>query len=163
MHFVFPTWLKTQNKMTAKVHGWCRYVEKANDVVFQQMVLNKLWIPDVLIDIIKDYLYVGAEVVLNNYFKQGICKCIRGMNYENYTLFTDTLGRERVAVWDLRGPNGETSYLNISGQYCLTCGESSDCHQNQSCCILPDDDGFPDPDFALTEEFPGEDESDRLQ
>lgn len=35
--------------MTAIVHGWCRYVEKANEVVFQQMVLNKLWIPDVLI------------------------------------------------------------------------------------------------------------------
>ena len=58
--------------MTAIVYGWCRYVEKANDVVFQQMVLKKLWIPDVLIDIIKDFLYISADAVLRKYYRIGL-------------------------------------------------------------------------------------------
>ena len=36
--------------MAAIVHGWCGFVEKSNDVVFQQMVINKLWIADDMIN-----------------------------------------------------------------------------------------------------------------
>ena len=32
-------------------------VVKSEETVLAQIYLNKLWIPDVLIDIIKDYLY----------------------------------------------------------------------------------------------------------
>lgn len=121
--------------MTAIVHGWCGYVEKANEVVFQQMVLNKLWIPDVLIDIIKDYLYIDKVEVLRKYYKQYINRSVRGMSTENQ-LFADIYGRDRIIHW-------RTGYLyygssfQLHGAVCVTCGDCSQRHDNiNGCCLI---------------------------
>jgi len=117
------------------VHGWCRWVEKANDVVFQQMVLNKLWIPDVLIDLIKDYLYINAEEVLRKYYKLSInCSISRMVVDARY--YSDMYGRPRIANWQtghIYAPNE----VQLRGDVCLTCGEFSLWHPNvNGCCDL---------------------------
>ena len=125
----------------AIVHGWCGYVEKANDVVFQQMVLNKLWIPDVLIDIIKDYLYVSATEVLRKYYMRHLIVSIGNM-VSSRDLLVDVYGRQRIAHWTT-GHLYEDGNIQMQGLVCMTCGDSSDRHQGvNGCCRLEwDEDG----------------------
>ena len=136
--------------MTAIVHGWCRYVEKANDVVFQQMVLNKLWIPDVLIDIIKDFLYISADAVLRKYYRIGLNLSITSLNYTD-SIVLDIHNRPRIGVWSVSVPDGE-----IEGRTCLTCGDCSDMHhdhQYSGCCpLILDVEGDPQLVFQLDDE-----------
>ena len=123
------------------VHGWCGYVEKSNEVVFQQMVLNKLWIPDVLIDIIKDYLYINAAEVLRKYYRFHLNMSIDSMSYISET-WIDMYGRPRYAHWTAGHIYGDGD-IQMQGMVCMTCGDSSDHHQNvNGCCRLAwDEDG----------------------
>ena len=117
------------------VHGWCGWVEKSNRAVFQQMVLNKLWIPDVLIDIIKDYLYISAEEVLRKYYKLSINYSITRMVVD-VRYYSDMYGRPRIANWQtghIYAPNE----VQLQGDVCITCGEFSLSHPNvNGCCDL---------------------------
>ena len=126
------------------VHGWCGFVEKANYVVFQQMVLNKLWIPDVLIDIIKDYLYISAEEVLRKFYKYSInCSIMRMVVDAQY--YSDMYGRIRIAHWSaghLYAPNE----VQLQEDVCVTCGDFSMHHPNlNGCCNLEWDDTMAQP------------------
>ena len=119
----------------AVVHGWCGWVEKSNEVVFQQMVLNKLWIPDVLIDIIKDYLYFSAAEVLRKYFKLHLNRSICNM-VSISDMWVDLYGRQRQAHWTTGHIYGDGD-IQIQGIVCMTCGDSSERHQNvNGCCRL---------------------------
>ena len=126
------------------VHGWCGFVEKANDVVFQQMVLNKLWIPDVLIDIIKDYLYISAEEVLRKYYKSSI-NCSISRMVVDVRYYSDMYGRPRIATWHT-GHIYASNEVQLQGDVCLTCGEFSLRHPNvNGCCDLEWDDELEQP------------------
>ena len=128
--------------MSAIVHGWCGFVEKANDVVCQQMVLNKLWIPDVLIDIIKDFLYISASEVLRKFYRLGLNRSITDMWTSNQVL-VDVYARERLVIWQTGYIYGGGD-LYLQGAICVTCGDCSQSHDNlNGCCTLewdgPDD------------------------
>ena len=121
--------------MAATVHGWCGFVEKSNHVVCQIMVLNKLWIPDVLIDIIKDYLYIDRTEVLRKFFKQYINRSISFIHTQNLQ-FVDIYGRERIVLWQTGHIYGGGD-LHIQGSVCVTCGDCSQLHNNMNgCCAL---------------------------
>ena len=125
----------------AVVHGWCGWVEKSNEVVFQQMVLNKLWIPDVLIDIIKDYLYLSAAEVLRKYFKLHLNRSICNM-VTSADMWVDIYGRQRHAHWSTGHLYGDGT-IQMQGIVCMTCGDSSERHPGvNGCCRLEwDEDG----------------------
>ena len=119
--------------MAAIVHGWCGFVEKSNDVVFSQMVLNKLWIPDVLIDIIKDYLFVSAAEVLRKFYKFNVNNSITSM-WVNYRPLTDIYGRVRQTIYEIGHVYGAGN-IQIQGAVCLTCGDFDHRHNNiNGCC-----------------------------
>jgi hypothetical protein len=117
------------------VHGWCGYVEKSNEVVAQQMVLNKLWIPDVLIDIIKDYLYISAAEVLRKFYRFNLNRSITDLTtISSYMI--DIYGRQRLAHWAIGHVYG-VGDVQIQGVVCVTCGNPMEHHHNiNGCCAL---------------------------
>ena len=56
--------------MTALVHRHDNYVVKSDRVVFQQLALNKHWLPDDMLNEIKDYLYISEEAALRRYYRR---------------------------------------------------------------------------------------------
>ena len=122
--------------MAAIVHGWCGFVEKNTEVVFQQMVLNKLWIPDVLIDIIKDYLYIDTATVLRNFYKFELNRSITDLTTFAPSYMIDVYGRPRKTIWATGHVYGE-SMVQLQGNVCFTCGDLPEAHQNvNGCCTL---------------------------
>lgn len=120
--------------MSAIVHGWCGYVEKSNNVVFQQMVLNKLWIPDVLIDIIKDYMYITTEEVLRKYYKLHLNQHINDL-VGSMRFLQDIYGRRRIAVWIIQTKT--CSEIHLQGGICVECGSYCTFHDTLTgCCPL---------------------------
>jgi hypothetical protein len=121
--------------MAATVHGWCGFVEKSSHVVCLLMVLNKMWIPDVLIDIIKDYLFIDRLEVLRKFFKQYINRSVNDICTSNQ-LFVDVYGRGRIVLWQTGYIYGGGD-LHLQGSVCVTCGDSSQLHNNlNGCCSL---------------------------
>lgn len=114
------------------VHGWCGWVEKSNDTVFSLMVLNKLWIPDVLIDIIKDYLFVSAAEVLRKFYRVHLNRSITDM-WVNYTPLMDIYGRKRQTVYEIGHVYGGGN-TQIQGIVCVTCGNFDHMHNNMNGC-----------------------------
>ena len=130
--------------MTASVHGWCGFVEKSNDVVFQQMVLNKLWIPDDMINEIKDYLYISAAEVLRKYYRFTLNRSITDMVSMSSSYMIDIYGRQRIAHWGIGHVYGGGD-IQLQGLVCVTCGDSSERHQNiNGCCALVLDEADPE-------------------
>lgn len=122
--------------MSAIVHGWCGFVEKANEVVFQQMVLNKMWIPDVLIDIIKDYLYINKATVLRNFYRFQLNQSITSLTTFAPGYMIDVYGRPRITQWATGCVYGE-GLPQLQGTVCFTCGDLPQAHQNvNGCCAL---------------------------
>ena len=114
------------------VHGWCGWVEKSNEVVYKLMVLNKLWIPDVLIDIIKDYLFVSAAEVLHKFYQLHLNSSITAM-WVNYTPLMDIYGRKRQTVYEIGHVYGGGN-IQIQGIVCVTCGSFDHMHNNMNGC-----------------------------
>ena len=115
------------------VHGWCGWVEKSNEVVCKLMVVNKLWIPDVLIDIIKDYLFVSAAEVLRRFYQLHLNSSIKAM-WVNYTPLVDIYARKRQTVYAIGHVYGGGN-IQIQGIVCGTCGDFDHMHQNiNGCC-----------------------------
>ena len=119
--------------MAAIVNGT---IQKAESTVLAIIALNKLWIPDVLIDIIKDFLYIDAYTVWRNYFKLRINRSIIDMEFGWYDL-ADIYGRPRISHW-IKGPL--CSSLQFQNCTCITCGEYSSSHGNlDGCCGMEED------------------------
>lgn len=118
------------------VHGWCGYVEKSNEVVFQQMVINKMWIPDDMINEIKDFLYIDTTEVLRRFYKQYLNRSITSLCTQNQT-FVDIYGRRRISIWQTGHIYGGGD-LQLQGTICATCGDCSQLHRNSvtGCCAL---------------------------
>jgi hypothetical protein len=114
------------------VHGWCGWVEKSNDTVFSLMVLNKLWIPDVLIDIIKDYLFVSAAEVLRKFYQLHLNRSITDM-WVNYRPLTDIYGRNRQTIYEIGHVYGGGN-IQVQGTVCVTCGDFDHMHNNMNGC-----------------------------
>ena len=141
--------------MTAIVHGWCGFVEKSNEVVFQQMVLNKLWIPDDMINEIKDYLYINAAEVLRKFYRAHVNRSITDM-WTNYRSLTDIYGRDRQSIYSIGHVYGAGN-IQIQGIVCVTCGDFDHRHNNiNGCCPQPFDvEGEP---IQLVEDYWGPDQ-----
>jgi hypothetical protein len=99
------------------------------------MVLNKLWIPDVLIDIIKDYLYISAAEVLRKFYRFNVNRSITDL-ITMTSYLCDVYGRQRIAHWSTGHIYGGGD-VQFQGLMCVTCGDFSDRHDNlNGCCVI---------------------------
>ena len=125
------------------VHGWCGFVEKSNKVLYQQMVLNKLWIPDDMINEIKDYLYISAAEVLRKFYRSNVNRSITDLTLtSNYLI--DVYGRQRIVHWATGHTYGGGD-IQFQDMMCVTCGDFTGMHDNENgCCALSfDEEGEP--------------------
>ena len=99
-----------------------------------------MWIPDVLIDIIKDYLYIDAKEVLRKYFRNSINISIRDLTCDSYHL-VDTFGRRRQTVWSVGHLYRLKPEVQLQQIMCITCGDKCDSHPNMNGCCAMEWDG----------------------
>ena len=119
--------------MKASNNNW--KIVMAAQTVETIMVLNKLWIPDVLIDIIKDYLYIDTSTVLRNFYKASINKSISSLMIDTSHLY-DIYGRKRITHWSI-GQHYRGGEVQLKNLICTTCGECSDSHMRaDKCCAM---------------------------
>ena len=120
---------------TAVVNG---KVVMAEETVKKIMLLNKLWIPDVLIDIIKDYLYINRETVLRNYYKAMINYSIERLAISYCNTF-DQYGRIRKIHWAIGHYDWyRRDCVQLQDVICAVCGECESRHytNNDGCCAM---------------------------
>ena len=110
-------------------------VVKSVQTCLSQIYLNKLFIPDVLIDIIKDYLYISEAEILRRFHKSCLNTSINEMTC-SVTYFIDMYGRRRQAQW-ATGHDFPTAEIQFQQVLCMTCGETCQYHTNlDGCCVL---------------------------
>lgn len=112
-------------------------VVMAEETVEKIMLLNKLWIPDVLIDIIKDYLFVNKATVLRKYYKMCINHSINTLNV-GYSDICDLFGRVRLVHWGIGHKWPFTKdCVQLQAVICAVCGEDESHHTNfNGCCTM---------------------------
>lgn len=116
------------------------YVCKSEHTTLCQIYLNKLWIPDVLIDIIKDFLYIGAEEILRRFYKNSINSSILQLSYDSFH-YVDNFGRRRLTTWTIGYVYCPNPEVQLQQTLCTTCGEKCEFHPNlNGCCELEWDD-----------------------
>jgi hypothetical protein len=126
--------------MAAIVHEG--HVVKSDMVVFQQLALNKHWLPDVLIDIIKDYLYISATEVLYKHYRSNMHKSIKSV-VTTSQICVDMFNRPRLTDWRIFCKS--EPYIHLEGTVCDVCGVGTTRHQrinaiNGGVCTLVWDD-----------------------
>ena len=106
-------------------------VQKTDRAVFQQLTLNKLWIPDVLIDLIKDYLYYNKDHATHRHFQRLV----------NGFVSTIASGVEAHSIdYEYRWVTSCIGYTNNMGifiilaqpTFCIDCGNLCCHHGNLS-------------------------------
>lgn len=121
---------------TSPVWPHRNYVSKSEETVLSQIYLNKMWIPDVLIDIIKDYLYIHAEEILRKYHKSMINASICDLTCDSFH-YVDVFGRRRLTVWSIGHLYCSKPEIQLQQTMCITCGVKCESHPNANgCCLL---------------------------
>ena len=129
--------------MAAIVHGGHEvHVVKSDRVVFQQLALNKHWLPDVLIDIIKDYLYINKEAAILKYYRRHLNTSIQSV-VSTSQVCVDMFNRPRLTDWRIVCKS--EPYIHLQGTICDVCGVGTTFHQrinaiNDGVCTLVWDD-----------------------
>jgi len=139
--------------MAAVVNRYNGTIQMADSTVSAIMTLNKLWIPDVLIDIIKDYLYIDAYTVWRKFSKTSLNRSIASMDFEWSNIY-DIQGRVRSIHWS-KGDQAEVEDpIQMQCCVCVVCGEADYIHTNwDGYCGL-------EGDYQLIEEDGGNAEED---
>ena len=131
----FLAYHSTKDKMAAIIHTSNWSLEMTEKTVISIMLLNKLWIPDVLIDLIKDYLYISVYTVWQNFYRLSINRSITSLTIKTIDMF-DIFGRKRITHWQI-GHVYTESEIELQNTICTTCCEGKDRHENvNGCCAL---------------------------
>ena len=124
--------------MAAIVYGWNEPVVKADTVVQAQLAINKSWLPDDVLNIIKDFLYISAYDVLRKFYKSSITSSILRIE-TNFSYLLDIQGRPRIAHW-MTGHVDEFQGIQLQGMTCVTCGNPMEHHTTLTgCCVFHDE------------------------
>jgi len=129
-------------------------VTKSVETTLCQIYLNKLWIPDVLIDIIKDYLYISAEEILRKFNKSAINASIEHLSCDSCH-YVDVFGRRRLTTWTIGHIYYPKQEVQLQQTLCVTCGEKCEVHTNvNGWCELEwdgEEDGTLELEFDISE------------
>ena len=110
--------------MAAIVHGG--RVVKTDRVVFQQLVLNKHWLPDDILNEIKDYLYINQESALRKYYRHHLNNSIKSV-VTTSQICVDIFNRPRLTDWRIVCKS--EPYIHLEGTVCSVCGVGTTFHQ----------------------------------
>ena len=102
-------------------------VIKSDRVVFQQLVLNKHWLPDDIINEIKDYLYINKEEALRRCYRSILNKSINSV-VTTSQICVDMFNRQRLTDWHITCNLGEDN-IHLQGTVCDVCGIGTTLHQ----------------------------------
>jgi len=117
------------------------------------MVLNNLFIPDVLIDIIKDYLYINAEEVLRKFYKLNLNNSITSL-WVDHTTLIDIYGRDRQCHFAIGYIYDGTEKVQLQSRVCITCGDFDHFHNNMNGCCAQQFDLEDEPIYLAEETIP---------
>lgn len=94
------------------------YIVKPKSIL-KQLILNQLYIPDVLIDIIKDYLFYDRTTTISRIYKKVSAYIIETTDTAPFTRARDNADENwyfgNIWVWN--------TVPQICGRNCLVCGE----------------------------------------
>jgi hypothetical protein len=85
--------------MNAIVNGWNVRVEQAGQKKYSQLSINKLWIPDDVIWVVKDYLYISGLEINRKFYKFAINSSNLRMTIMNPRFLSNSLGLPRLVYW----------------------------------------------------------------
>ena len=109
-------------------------VVKSEEVVKAQVYLRKFNLPDVLIDIIQDYVYISKAMVIQRYWFNETRIKISNM-WVAYSLEYDTEGKVRSTHWHkCYSSIWNTEEVFLQNSTCTKCGESYFVHPNGLYC-----------------------------
>ena len=90
---------------------------KRKKVVNKIMTINRLSIPEVLVDIIKDYLFIDEKTAVTKYNKKKIVAQVNVLCYNSSRSEYYDIGS-----WSLRTLPSPSGYMFMGGQNCKRCG-----------------------------------------
>jgi hypothetical protein len=137
--------------MAAIVYGWNEHVVKADKVVQSQLAINKSWLPDDVLNIIKDFLYISAYDVLRKFYKTSITSSILRLE-TNFSYLFDSQQRPRVVHW-MTGHLDEYKGVQLQGITCVTCGNPIEHHETVTRCCIFHEEGEIDGQVDIREEY----------
>ena len=137
--------------MTAVVYGWNEHVVKAEEVVQAQLAINKSWLPDDVLNIIKDFLYISAYDVLRKFYKSSITTSILRLD-TNFEYLFDVRGRPRLAHW-MTGHHDEFQGIQLQGMTCVTCGNPEEHHTTLTGCCVFHNEGEVDGEVIIRSDY----------
>jgi hypothetical protein len=137
--------------MAASVFGWNAHVVKAESVVQSQLAINKSWLPDDVLNIIKDFLYISAYDVLRKFYKTSITSSILRLE-TNFSYLFDSQRRPRMTHWTI-GQFDEFQGIQLQGMTCVTCGNPEEQHATITGCCVFHDEGEIDGQVDIREEY----------
>jgi hypothetical protein len=85
--------------MTTIVNGWNVCVEKVGHKIYSQLPINKLWIPDDVFWVVKDYLYISRLEIKRKFYKFAINSSTLRMSIMNPRFLSNSLGLPRLVYW----------------------------------------------------------------
>lgn len=92
--------------------------------ILKQLIVNQLYIPDVLIDIIKDYLFYDRTTTISRIYKKISAYIIESIDTAPFTRARDNADENwyfgNIFVWNTFPQN---TVPQICGRNCSVCGE----------------------------------------
>ena len=111
--------------MTAMINGWNVHIESVAQVVYSQISINNLRIPDDVILVIKDYLCISEIKVKRKLYKYAVNSSILRMPIMNPRFLSDSLGLPRLVYWACLLTDDWKKDLQLQGLTCIDCGNPS--------------------------------------
>jgi hypothetical protein len=108
---------------------------KTDKAIFQQIIINKLYLPDVLIYIIKDYLYYSKDKSKHRYFQKSINNIIQTIEYgvEAYEIYGEYRWLTVCFGYETCGQIGDRIWKVLAQPaICIHCGTLRSHHNNLS-------------------------------
>lgn len=116
--------------MTAMINGWNVHIESVAQVVYSQISINNLRIPDDVILVIKDYLCISEIKVKRKLYKYALNSSILRMPIMNPRFLSDSLGLPRLVYWACLLTDDWKKDLQLQGLTCIDCGNPSELYTN---------------------------------
>ena len=118
-------------------------VVKTDRIVFQQLALNKISLPDDMLNEIKDFLYINEEDALRRYYRNQLNKSIQSV-VTTSQICVDIFNRPRLTDWHIICKSCKDN-IHLQGTVCNVCGVGTTQHQrinaiNDGVCTLVWDD-----------------------
>ena len=118
--------------MTATiVNGWNVCAEKGEQKIYSRLSINKLWIPDDVIWVVKDYLCFNGIELKRQFYKFARNSSILRMTIMNPRFLSNSLGLPRLVYWVCLMTDNWKQRLHLQRLTCIDCKEPYNLANNE--------------------------------